>query len=148
MQYRVILRNLANTVGATVTCTLTTLPDTDHDGLPDDWETLYFGSVVGGAAGTDSDGDGLTNVQEYTAGTNPTNAASFLKVDLTPGASTTLKFGAEPNKTYTIQYATQVSGPWLPLASVLAKSTSRVETVEDPVSAGSRFYRVVTPAQP
>ncbi len=49
----------------------TTTVDTDADGLSDNWETIYFGVLAQAAAG-DFDGDGLTNLQEYTAGTNPT----------------------------------------------------------------------------
>jgi len=47
--------------------------DSDGDGLPDAWETQYFGSL-NQAAGGDPDSDALTNAQEYAAGTNPTNA--------------------------------------------------------------------------
>ena len=47
--------------------------DTDSDGLVDSWETLYFGNLAQTAAG-DPDGDGLTNLQEQTRGTNPTLA--------------------------------------------------------------------------
>jgi len=47
--------------------------DTDGDGLPDYWEIQYFGDLAQGAGG-DFDGDGLTNLQEYQAGTDPTNS--------------------------------------------------------------------------
>jgi hypothetical protein len=45
--------------------------DTDGDGLPDDWETEYFGSLVQGADG-DPDGDGLYNQAEQELGSDPT----------------------------------------------------------------------------
>jgi hypothetical protein len=45
--------------------------DTDRDGLPDEWELLYFGNLDQNADG-DPDGDGLTNLQEYLAGADPT----------------------------------------------------------------------------
>jgi hypothetical protein len=50
--------------------------DTDGDGLPDSWEMQYFGNLAQGP-NDDPDGDGFTNLQEYQAGTNPTNANSF-----------------------------------------------------------------------
>jgi hypothetical protein len=46
--------------------------DTDRDGLPDDWETLYFGNLNQGP-GSDPDGDGLDNLGEYQHGTDPTD---------------------------------------------------------------------------
>ncbi|MFC1582827.1 hypothetical protein ACFL4W_04745, partial [Planctomycetota bacterium] len=45
--------------------------DEDIDGLPDDWELLYFADVLDCDPGVDTDGDDLTNVEEYNAGTNP-----------------------------------------------------------------------------
>ncbi len=49
------------------------LGDTDGDGLSDAWETQYFGAGnLSQTASGDPDNDGLTNIQEQTAGTNPT----------------------------------------------------------------------------
>lgn len=46
--------------------------DTDHDGMPDDWETQYqLNPTVDSDGSTDSDGDGYTNVEEYLNGTHP-----------------------------------------------------------------------------
>jgi hypothetical protein len=48
-------------------------PDRDGDALPDWWEMQHFGNLAH-AGIQDSDGDGLSNVQEYQLGKNPTNA--------------------------------------------------------------------------
>ncbi len=45
--------------------------DLDNDRLPDAWETLYSGSNTALRPGDDLDGDGLTNLEEYQAGTDP-----------------------------------------------------------------------------
>ena len=50
---------------------VTTAPlDTDGDGLPDIWESRYFGEEDA-LPNADPDGDGLTNLQEFRQGTNP-----------------------------------------------------------------------------
>ncbi|MBO4345633.1 MAG: hypothetical protein J5833_07750, partial [Victivallales bacterium] len=45
--------------------------DSDEDGLPDEWEMNYFGNLDQGAD-DDPDEDGLTNLYEYWADTDPT----------------------------------------------------------------------------
>jgi len=45
-------------------------PDEDADGLPDGWETRYFGSLAQ-SPGDDFDGDGFSNLEELLAGSNP-----------------------------------------------------------------------------
>ena len=45
-------------------------PDSDNDGLPDDWEIENFGDLDETDSG-DFDVDGLTNLQEFNTGANP-----------------------------------------------------------------------------
>src|SRR5207249_3652446 len=88
--WRVVVRNLANqTISANAQFSLTTLLDSDSDGIPDNWETVYSLNATSGAdRDLDSDGDGMSNLQEYLAGTDPTNALSRLTVSLSgaPGS--------------------------------------------------------------
>jgi hypothetical protein len=55
--------------------------DTDDDGLPDWWESLYFGSPTAAEPADDDDADGWTNLEEYAAGTNPLQAPRTYYVD-------------------------------------------------------------------
>jgi len=60
-------------------------PDSDGDGIPDSWMLQIFGHPTGLAsdhsrARDDADGDGMTNFQEYRAGTDPLDAQSNLKL--------------------------------------------------------------------
>lgn len=48
------------------------MDDTDNDGLPNGWELAYdLDPNNPGDADIDSDGDGMTNLQEYLSGTHP-----------------------------------------------------------------------------
>lgn len=50
----------------------TALTDTDNDGMPDSWETIYgFDANSSSDGSQDADADGYTNVEEYLNNTNP-----------------------------------------------------------------------------
>jgi hypothetical protein len=55
--------------------TLTVSADSDHDGLPDDYEDMYFNCMSSSIADgqSDPDEDGLLNRGEFLQGTNPCN---------------------------------------------------------------------------
>ncbi len=62
---------------------IATSVDTVGDGIPDWWRAQFFGGTGSttnsqSCAACDPDGDGMSNLQEYLADTNPTNSASFL----------------------------------------------------------------------
>ena len=148
---RLFMTNLAGTTFANFT--ISTLGDSDRDGIPDIWENQYgFGANNAGDRNLDPDGDGLSNWQEYTLGTDPTNSASSFRLTVTavplPGQAT-LSFNAISNRTYTFQYSDQVTnGIWFKLGDVLARTNNRVETIIDSSWTTNRFYRAVTPRQP
>ena len=52
--------------------------DTDGDGMPDWWETMYgLNPTISNASGSNADGDRMTDLDEYIADTNPTNDLSY-----------------------------------------------------------------------
>lgn len=51
--------------------------DMDDDGLPDLWERQYGGCDTCMDPGADLDGDGYTNLEEYEAGSDPTDQNSY-----------------------------------------------------------------------
>lgn len=51
---------------------ISSIEDTNQNGISDAWEILYFGNLTH-SGNADTDGDGLTDIQEYTKGTSPTN---------------------------------------------------------------------------
>jgi len=59
-------------------------PDSDGDGMPDDWELTYGLDPSDAAdANLDSDGDGLTNLEEFLAGSNPFSVEAYTVMQLT-----------------------------------------------------------------
>lgn len=58
--------------------------DGNFDGLPDEWQQQYFGadSSKWPSALKDSDGDGASNLEEFWAGTSPSDSTSVLRQEL------------------------------------------------------------------
>lgn len=65
--------------------------DTDFDGLADDWENVYYGSITAQNGTGDPDGDRDTNLVEFTNSTNPNLKNSFYSSTSDTGASDSWK---------------------------------------------------------
>jgi Tol biopolymer transport system component len=118
-------------------------PDSDGDGIPDWWMSLYFGHPTGQAfdhsrAQDDADGDGMSNLQEYIAGTVPTDPASVFRVQASPsapGGSVTLSWPVLMGRSYQVQYKSNLGDiNWLGAPG-------------SPTFIGSRGYYGVPPTQ-
>jgi hypothetical protein len=83
---------LASSPNGTVLFNVVPPPDTNANSLADSWEAIFGVSDPEG----DDDDDGRSNWTEYVAGTNPTNAASVLKL---------LSAAPESNGHFTITWA-------------------------------------------
>src|SRR6185369_6783275 len=85
----------------------TIVDDQDGDGLADSWERLFFGSTTGanGGPNDDPDGDGMTNLAEFRAGTNPLDAQSYLRIDSVRlvGSQPRLTFATATGRRYRIE---------------------------------------------
>ena len=95
----------------------------------------------------DDDGDGVPNWQEVIAGTDPTNAASFLRVTsaayVNPQGSFLLEWPSATNRTYCVLRSTNAQSGFQPVASHLP-ATPPLNTYRDLYLGPSRhvFYRL------
>ena len=86
--------------------------DENLDGLPDDWQALYWAGAVP-APSLDSDGDGASNASEFLAGTDPTNPDSVLKTWITRSAQgRRLNWSTQPGFVYQIQTSDDFGSSW------------------------------------
>ena len=136
-----------------LTGTVITGADTDQDGLPDDWERFWFGDLSATAEG-DPDGDGQSNRAEFLAGTDPTNAASALRVlssRFDADGNAVLRFPIAPSRTYRIETSADLKS-WTPAAGQLAypgkgiAEWTGLNPFAGPVRPATGFYRVVVNA--
>ncbi len=121
------------------------IDDSDEDGLPDSWESAFFGNLSKGP-GDDSDGDGQSNAVEYLAGTLPNSGASLFKATIAPSTGNlfSLSWPSVPGKSYTIETSSGLIGNWSQLAAVPAAPAPATMTSHQFTPDGTvRFYRVV-----
>ncbi|MCW5555331.1 MAG: lamin tail domain-containing protein [Verrucomicrobiae bacterium] len=126
--------------------------DSDGDGLPDGWEIAHGTNWRLPDADTDLDADGMSNWEEFLAGTHPNDPESSLRLEVfrAEAGTVALQFLAVSNRTYSVLYAESLIVPmWFKLADAPMHDTNRVETVTNSTALSSdRFYRLVTPMQP
>lgn len=94
--------------------------DSSGDGIPDWWMLGQFDAVIGNAADRtraedDHDGDGMSNWEEYVAGTSPHDPESLLQLDgLGQGQGTGLQFQSVAGRRYRVQSSASLVEPdWI-----------------------------------
>ncbi|MEH6591124.1 MAG: S8 family serine peptidase [Halioglobus sp.] len=126
---------------------ITVIADADADGIADDWEAFY--GISDPAA--DTDGDSLTNLEEYLSDSNPTDAAPVLSI-LSPAnnanfdTSSTINFTAsatdveDGDLSSSVSWQSSIDGP-IGTGAAIAASLSQgthtiIATVSDSLGAG------------
>lgn len=115
------------------------------NGLPIAWLLSNFGTTNVNA-NADPDHDGMNNLQEYLAGTDPNNAGSVLRItSLTRGTPdpnyTTVAWLAVPTRFYVLQERPSLSaGVWADYLSV--QSLGWNNTAFDDFNVTNEFFRV------
>ncbi len=130
-------------------------PDTDGDGLPNDWELANgLNPNDPSDAQKDSDHDGFTNLAEYLSGTDPLDPKSNLKISevLISAGKIVLRFAAVANRTYTVQANDSLANNgWVKLSDIPAEPNTHTAEITDSLSIptdSDRYYRLVTPSLP
>ena len=136
------------------------LPDADEDGMPDEWEDARFEREPTGEAdpGTDDDGDGVSNLDEYVAGTDPMSSESRLEVSIlsNSGAATVEFLALQPSgpgysdgmtRRYRLETCGDLGNPQWSHVEGFSDITAADLTIQYDVPSAAQgrtaFYRVV-----
>lgn len=114
------------------------------------WRLANFGTTdnSGNAAdNADPDGDGMTNAQEFAAGTDPQSAVSMLRINQVKasGGDVTVSFATVAGKTYRLDRANAVqSGSWVTVQDNISGSGGVITVTDTGMAAQNKhFYRVM-----
>ena len=120
------------------------------DGIPNGWKQQYkLDTFDPNLGGEDADGDGLNNLQEYLAGTDPTNSASTFRITSVTrtGSNVSVTWTMGSGKTNALQAANGAGYGTNGLADIFIV-TNTVGQVTNYLDAGgatnapARYYRV------
>jgi len=121
----------------------------DEPEVSDEWLTRFFNSVDRAlvSANLDTDGDGISNLKEFLAGTDPTNIRSRLEfigsklATPDPAGNLRLEWITAPGKTYVVECAENpATGPWTVIGTVTGDGEAKEVLAEN--SGDQRFYRI------
>jgi len=132
--------------------------DTDHDGLPDWWESRFFGNITNALPQAQA-ANHFSNLQCYTLGLDPTNPDSTFRAQASIQLGTgypQISWSSIGGKSYAVEYADTVNLPGTGFTqalvvtetNALAGMQSTAIFVDNytltggPPATNSRFYRV------
>jgi hypothetical protein len=121
------------------------IADSDQNSLEDGWEIANFGGT-GVDPRADPDKDGMSNLQEYLAGTNPkdpTSALAVQSVRSTGDGALHLQWQGVAGKRYQLQFRSAFgSGDWQNVGSPMLGAAEPLVTTAAVGANGAGFYRV------
>ena len=124
--------------------------DDDNDGLPDWYELLHdmnpFSAVGIDGADEDKDEDGLSNIDEFRAGTAADEASDVLAIDQVGMTESGLQFSwpARELMDYRVESTDRLNGPsgWASGSLRTAGSNRQTHVSTEWMNATNRYYRV------
>jgi hypothetical protein len=116
--------------------------DENHDGIPDNWQSFYWGAGPYPSSSIDSDGDGASNLQEFLAGTDPLDPNSVLRTVITASSQgVRLNWNTQAGNVYQLQISNDLAN-WVNLGSQrFAPGNSDSVPIES--ATQSNYYRVI-----
>ncbi|MBT7067777.1 MAG: hypothetical protein HN919_15875 [Verrucomicrobia bacterium] len=131
--------------------------DSDVDGITDAWELTYTNTIGTFDGATDSDLDGALDINEYLAGTDPTDTGSLFRIVAianVDATNTMLRWSSETSRLYRIQMVVSLTNVpnWVDSGLGLQHAGASNETSKLLYGdmGTQRFYRVraVRPLSP
>jgi hypothetical protein len=122
--------------------------DSDGNGLPDWWEQTFLGHLTGTDPSADDDHDGVSNLAEFLAGTNPADPASNLRLNLQASVGSpapVITWPSVAGKTYRLERSTNLLTGFNSIVRTNILATPPLNTETD-FAAGigdTRFYRLI-----
>jgi len=121
-------------------------PDTDMDTIPDAWEYGHT-NILGALGAGDADDDGISDVDEYMADTDPFDAGDYLAITdfQVDGTTNRVTWPVKTSRLYTLQHTLSLGTGtvWVATSSsfIPPYGPDVIETVGDS-SDSNRYYRV------
>ncbi|MGB6220513.1 lamin tail domain-containing protein, partial [Haloferula sp.] len=107
--------------------TNTSTLDGDADGMDDDWERNYFETTEAASPNLDSDGDGISNLDEFVAGTLPNDSSSFFHIEsilrLNSNEGFQLTWTPSPGRLYFVEWTDDLSKPFTRIADDISEGS-------------------------
>jgi len=118
-------------------------PDDDNDGLPDEWEYLYFTNTLIAVASEDSDVDGYSNFDEYIANTNPQDLNDYFQIEsISNLQSRAVYVESVSSRVYRLLYSDTIMDPVTWATGHVLSGNGTVLALTNSSISTSRFYRV------
>jgi serine-aspartate repeat-containing protein C/D/E len=120
------------------------------DGDAADYDSWAAGIEWGGKASgrdDDPDGDGLSNFEEFLAGTDPLKADSLLRITYFKPVDNgiEIRWDSVPGKVYSIEHAKSLNSLWLPIKTGIAADDTVTSFIVPGADGG--FFRIVLHAE-
>lgn len=116
--------------------------DSDHDGIPDETEMDWFGTLTRANATSDNDGDGAKDIDEWIGGTSAADPKSVTRLVLViqAGGSRILSWTGQPGRVYDLLRSVDLM-TFVPIAEGITPESPN--SVLDITPAQRGFYRLL-----